>query len=371
MFAITNGRILQNGQFITGYDLLIQDGYIAGIVPQGQFTGPATDVFGAYVTPGLIDMHIHGIAGHDTMQGTAAVKKMALALIRHGVTAFLPSTVPDTITNMRAAVSTLPACANGAEALGFHLEGPFVNPQQKGALAQEYLLPPTIDVLEQIGTQNLRTVTMAPELEDAAAVAQSLQQKGIVVCAGHTATDADAMRKATQFGFTHATHLYNGMPPMHHRTPGPVAAVLTTPNYSAEIIADGIHVDWEMIGLAMQCKPNLALVSDSIAATGLADGEYVFAGQPITVTNGAARTAQGNLAGSTLTLNRAVKNLIEHNLCTPARAFAMATSIPADILHLPKYGKLQSGCFAHFVVWNDDITARSVYLAGRQVHYAH
>jgi N-acetylglucosamine-6-phosphate deacetylase len=273
------------------------------------------DLSGAALGPGLIDLHTHGADGVDLMDGDDAVVRMARFFARHGVTGFMPATVTasweaikQAVVNVRAAMAAPP---RGARVLGIHLEGPFLSPERLGAQSHVHCIPPTPEsVARLIGlARGLPvTVTLAPELKGGMDAIHALVGAGAVVSIGHTVASTEEAEAAFSAGATQVTHLFNGMPPMHHRMPGVVGAALTTDGVRVELIADGVHLHPTTVRLAIAAKgvDGVILVTDSMAATGCADGKYVLGPVKVVVVDGTARLESGALAGSTVTLDRMV-----------------------------------------------------------------
>ena len=311
--------------------VLIEGNEIAAIYGIGERAPDvdALDLGGAALGPGLIDLHTHGADGIDLMDGADAVARgdaiacVAHFFARHGVTGFVPSTVTASwevteraVESVRRAMSMSPAGASigGARVLGVHLEGPFLSPERLGAQSPEHCLIPTpenVSRLIDLARGLPYIVTLAPEVEGGMLAIQSLVEAGAVVSIGHTVASTEEAETAFAAGATQVTHLFNGMPPMHHRAPGVVGAALVAGGVRIELIADGVHLHSTTVRMAIAAKgvDGVLLVTDSMAATGCADGEYVLGPMKVIVQDGEARLESGALAGSTLTLERAVTNV--------------------------------------------------------------
>lgn len=343
-------------------DLLIIDGVIASVRPAGgDGDGCETvDLAGAAVWPGLIDIHIHGCAGADTMDGE--LETMSRHLAKNGVTAWLPTAMAAPLDVLRSLTANLPA-VSGAVPLGYHLEGPFLAPGKAGAMKREFLISPTGDALR--GFDNLKMMTVAPELPGAKLLIAAYAAKGISISIGHTECDYDTAVKAVELGANCLTHTFNAMPPLLHREPGPIGAALVKGIY-AQVICDGIHLHKAAV-LAlyrMFTADRMILISDSMRAAGMPDGEYDLGGQKMTVTGGVARTAEGNLAGSTASLLHCVKTAVSFGI-PENDAVKMATETPAALLGVKK-GKIAPGYDADLLVMNPDLTPKEVYIGGRR-----
>ncbi|MGI6149045.1 MAG: N-acetylglucosamine-6-phosphate deacetylase [Firmicutes bacterium] len=331
------------------------------------------DAQGGYIAPGLIDIHIHGSAGVDLMDGTEeALRTMARYCASSGTVGFLPSTVTASREKTRRVAEVaagFPRQPDEAAVLGVHLEGPYINETYKGAQygpeIREADLAELQSLYEILG-EKMRLVTLAPETPGALAAIDWLVERDIAVAVGHSNATYEEASAAIQRGANHATHLYNGMRGLHHREPGVVGAFLAEPDAYVQLIADMIHVHPGAIRVALNCKPleRVILITDAVQATGLADGEYVLGDQRIFVKDGAARLAEGNLAGSTLTLLKAVKNMIEVLGVPMADAFRMASRNPAEAVGLTDKGWIREGCDADLLVLSPDLDLQMTIIDG-------
>jgi N-acetylglucosamine-6-phosphate deacetylase len=334
---------------------------------------------GATVAPGFIDLHVHGGGGDQVGPDPDAVAGVARFHARHGTTALLPTTVPaptdDLLETVRAvAAVSHRADAGGAQVLGCHLEGPFVSPERPGALDVRHLRAPDrglLDALLDAGAGAVRAIVIAPELPGALELISAAAADGVIAAVGHTdATYADAVA-AFERGARAATHLFNAMRPLHHREPGVIGAALTAPRVIAELVADGVHVHPATLRLAHAAKraARLTLVTDAMQAAGLPDGEYALGDQRIAVRDGEARTASGSLAGSTLTMDRAVRVAVEEALIPLPDALAMASTTPAELLGLGRVkGRIVPDADADVVVLDEGLHAVATMVAGRWAH---
>ena len=362
--------------------ILIRDGVIESVSPRGAITLPtgaremiATD---KTATPGFLDVHIHGAGGHDVMEGTGdALKAVASTLAAHGTTSFLATTVtasPDSICRSAEGVAHYIARQHHtdgrrAEILGIHFEGPFINSVRRGVHPPEFIKLPSAELLEQFihaAKGNAQILTIAPELLGAMPCIDAAREAGLVVAIGHTDATYEQARAAIAHGAHHAVHVYNAMRPFSHRDSGVIGAVLTTPEVTAELIADGVHVDETAMRLLLQAKGagGVVLISDGIAATGMPDGKYMLGTFEVTVSGGVCRNAEGKLAGSTLTLDRALRNIV--NLGTPlGDALRMLTLNPATLLGIEfKKGSLRPGADADLLLLDDALNITKVWTRG-------
>ncbi|WP_299027101.1 N-acetylglucosamine-6-phosphate deacetylase [uncultured Thermanaerothrix sp.] len=340
--------------------LLIADGRIVAVGTPDHVSAPAgtlvLDAHGLIVTPGWLELQINGGFGHDFTEAPTTIWEVARQLPRYGVTAFLPTIVTSPLTQVEAALeawrSGRPGDFHGAEPLGWHVEGPFLNPGRKGAHNPVHLqLPSQAAVEGWRPDQGVRLVTLAPELPGAEAVIRYLVSAGVRVSAGHSLATYEQALHAFDLGVTYGTHLFNAMPPLEHRAPGLAGALLTRSDVTVGLIADGIHVHPAMIALAWRAKgpQHLNLVTDAIAALGMPPGEYRLGDLDIRVDATSVRLPDGTLAGSLLSLDTAVRNLMAFTGCTLPEALCTVTITPASVLGLSDRGRLAPGYRADLV----------------------
>ena len=292
---------------------------------------------GRYVTPGLIDIHIHGAMGYDVMEADGrGLARMAQGLASFGTTAFVPTTVSASLEEMQrvmAAASQLDEVAgldNTAEPLGYHVEGPYINIKRKGAHEPSVIRDPKVAELKSLvdlAGAKLLTITLAPELPGAKEAISWLREQGIAVSLGHSTAEWSCVTNAISQGARRCTHLYNGMEPLHHRQPGLVGAALSDDRMVAELIVDNVHVELPVVDLTIKSKgwQRIALVSDGMQAVGLADGKYELGDLVVYVQDGACRLADGTIASSTVTLDRSVRILVQQLGISFQQAVAMAS----------------------------------------------
>ena len=361
--------------------VLVEGSRIAAVYSIGEAAPDVetVDLRGAALGPGLIDLHTHGADGVELMDGGDAVVRMSRFCARHGVTGFLPATVTASFESTEVAVAgarrAMAHPTGAARVFGVHLEGPFVSPQRLGAQSPEYCIPPSADNvarLLQIAGDVARIVTLAPEEKGGIDAIRTLTARGIVVSLGHTIASDEQATAAFAAGARQVTHLFNGMQPLHHRTPGMVGAALTTPGVVVEVIADGVHLAPTAVRLALAAKgvDEVLLITDAIAATGCEDGEYVLGPMKVYVRNGEARLESGNLAGSTLTLERAVVNVARWTRAGLSGAWQMASLNPARQLGLDgRVGRIAAGYDADLTAL--DAAGQVVFtMVGGKVVYA-
>lgn len=328
-----------------------------------------------YILPGFIDTHVHGGGGGDTMDGEAGVRQLARTHARHGTTTLLPTTMtapwPQVISALRGVASVMAAggVRDGADVIGAHLEGPFISPDRLGAQAPYDCLPVPERIEEVLALGVVRAVTIAPELPGALVAARSFAAAGVRVGVGHTTADYDQTWAALETvrengGRTAGTHLFNAMGSVSGRQPGPIGALLTHPAAFLELITDGYHLHLATLALTLMAAPERALlISDAIRATGLGDGSTELGGQSVMVTDGKATLRDGTLAGSVLTLDLALRNLLAlgHPLALISR---LLSDNPARSLGLSDRGQLTEGLRADLVVLGADMKVRQVYVRG-------
>jgi N-acetylglucosamine-6-phosphate deacetylase len=319
-----------------------ESGNIAKIERSGKEAGEVIDLSPYKVIPGLIELHIHGVKGHDTMDANFhALDGMSQHLARNGVTAFLAATVTSNYENTLTAVKNVAHCTErglaGAMLLGSYLEGPYIGSKYKGAHPEEHIRSLELTEIEELivaSRNTIRVAALAPEKPQVTEAIKYLKSKGIKIAIGHSdATYTQAMA-AIEAGANIAVHTFNGMRSLHHREPGILGAILTNDQIMAEVIADGVHVAQPIIEILCRCKSwkNIILVSDSIRAGGLADGEHLLGEMKVLVKDGVARIESGSLAGSTLRLMDAVRFMYENMKVPLLEAVHMASINPAASL---------------------------------------
>ncbi|MET0264617.1 MAG: N-acetylglucosamine-6-phosphate deacetylase [Duganella sp.] len=320
-----------------------------------------------YIVPGFIDLHVHGGGGKDVMEGGDAIRTIAATHAHHGTTSLLATTMtapPADIEGALAAIGQAVAQRGKGEArvLGAHLEGPYINPGKLGA-QPAYARAATLAEVQQLATlAPLRLITVAPEIDGHLALIAALAAAGMRVQLGHTDGSYEQGKAALEHGAHGFTHLFNAMSGLHHRAPGMVGAALAHAQY-AELIPDLLHVHAGAIHTALRCIPKLFCVTDSTAATGMPDGEYMLGRQVVTKCMGGVRLADGTLAGSTLTMDQALRNLVGLGLDL-ADASARVSTYAADYLGLAERGRLAPGAWADIVVLDRDLRLKAVYLEG-------
>ena len=365
--------------------ILIRDGVIEAIGPRSGFTVArgssevsATDKTAA---PGFIDIHIHGAGGHDVMEASeTALRAIARTIGANGTTSFLATTVtadPEAICKSSEGIARYiglqhQATITGAEVLGIHFEGPFISSIRRGVHPPEWIKLPSAEWLGRFvsaAAGNARLITLAPELLGAIPCIDAARKAGMVVGMGHTDATYEQARAGVAHGAHHAIHTFNAMRPFSHRDPGVIGAVLTSPDITAELIADGVHVDETAMRVLLQAKgaAGVILISDGISATGMPDGNYQLGGFEITVSGGVCRNSEGRLAGSTLTLDRALRNVVGLAVSL-ADALRMLTLNPATLLGIEhKKGILHADADADIVLLDEQLRVTQVFARGLPV----
>lgn len=375
MKALINGRIiLRDG--IYENKVLLADEKIREIVDKSSFneteTDEVIDAEGHYISPGFIDIHIHGSGGCDTMDATVeGLETIAKMIITYGTTGFLPTTMTmdlnsiySTLDSIRTAMKT---DLEGAKILGAHLEGPFINKEYKGAQREDFILKPNFKFFEDY-LDIIKIITMAPEIEGSIEFIDAIRKASSTTLAiGHSAASYETAMEAIKAGISHCTHIFNAMTPLHHRKPGVVGAAFNS-SISCELIADKIHVHPELFKLLLSIKgeDKLVLITDAIRAGCMKDGYYDLGGQRVEVRDGRAQLSNGSLAGSLLTLNKAVKNFIEATNAPLHQVIKLVSLNPAAVIGLDhKKGSIDIGKDADLIVFDEDINIKMAMVEGK------
>ena len=371
MLALTATRLYTPLEAVERPVLLIDEGKIVDIFSQVNRPAPQgprlVDFGDAILAPGFVDIHIHGAAGYDVMSadaaGLAAIERLLAA---HGVTGYSPTTVTAAIDQTLSALERLATAIEQAEQgrasnaraqpLGIHLEGPFISHSRRGVHPSANLQRPSLNLFDrfwQAARGRVRLMTIAPELEGAMEVIAEAARRGVCVSLGHTDAELETAQAAIAAGARHATHAFNAMRPLNHREPGIIGAMLTDSRLSADIIADGIHVHPAVVDLFLKAKGSdlSVLITDATAATGMPEGRYRLGDMEVEVKDGRC-TAEGKLAGSVLTMDRALRNVMQFAHWNLQDALRPATLNAARVAGLRQRGKLEPGCVADIAVLN-------------------
>lgn len=368
-----NGWIFADGRFVRG-GFSVENGRFAHVLE--DVPGPAEDLDGALVIPGLVDIHVHGCAGADFSDGDyAGLVRMARYLARRGVTSFAPAsmTLPyDALDKaFRAAVRLRrEGLADGARLMGIQMEGPFLSREKRGSQNPAYLRLPDWDRflrLYDAAEGLLRIVDVAPELPGAVEFTRRASEKCRVSVA-HTAAGYDQAAAVFDAGATHLTHLFNAMSGIHHRHPGPIGAASERENVTAELICDGIHVHPSAVRMAFRLFPGrICLISDALRCCGMADGSYSLGGQEILLSGGVARLTGGAIAGSAADLYQCMRQAVSFGIPREQAVWA-ATALPARVIgRESETGAIADGRAADFVICGGELEPEAVYLGGKRL----
>lgn len=353
--------------------LRIEGGKIAG-VGAGEPAGEARDLGDVTLAPGFIDLHVHGGGGYSLTGGdpmdVAAFARWAPST---GVTSFLATVVASDVEEGERCLQAIAQARDAPGLVGVNLEGPFLNPERRGAIPGSWISPPDtslFDRLHQAGDGMLRVMTVAPEMPGAEGVIELALRRGVVVSAGHTdATYAEALR-AFQAGASHLTHALNAMRPFHQREPGTIGAALDSDGVTIEVIADGVHLHPSAVRLLVRSfgTERVALVTDGIPHAGAGEGTFEIGGAAAEVRDGRALLPDGTIAGSVVTMDRAVRNAVDWSICGLAEAVGMASTVPARVAGLgERKGHLAAGCDADVIAIDGSGSVVATWQCGRPV----
>ncbi len=342
---IIHAELYTPDQFLSDQTIEIKDGKIQSISPtirdDGSNTTACFNAQGFFVTPGFIDIHTHGGMGADTMDATQkALETMSAYLGEHGITSFLATTVTNSSESIYTALTAIRDFQHnlpGANLLGAHVEGPYINIAQKGAQNPQFFRSPQPGEYHTwIETGVVKLITIAPEIEGMDEFIRYCVEHEVELAIGHSSATYEQVIHAADLGVRQATHLFNGMQGLHHREPGTAGGILADNRIFAQIIVDGIHLHPAIVKLIIALKgiDRTILISDAMRAAGLSDGTYDLGGQDVTVLDGVARISNGNLAGSTLTLDKAIRNIMQFCGMNFQQVLPMATRIPAEAIHM-------------------------------------
>lgn len=383
MRAIVNGKIITPDNVLFN-KVVIFDEKIKDIIDENQFKEQINfgkfesieiiDAQENYVSPGFIDIHIHGSVGHDTMDGEIEnIKGISEVIAKNGVTGFLPTTMTMSREKIYKALDNIKCCMKlsfqGAKILGAHLEGPFISERYKGAQKKDYIITPDYNFIECF-KDIIKIITLAPEEDkNFNFIRQVKENTNIILSIGHTNATYEEAMKAISKGISSATHTFNGMTPFNHRNPGVVGAIFNSDIY-CEIIADTIHIHPEIFQTLgkIKGKDRLILITDSMRAGCLKDGISELGGQKVIVKNNTARLEDGTLAGSVLTLNKAVKNYMENTDFKIYEVVNMASLNPAKSLGIDsKTGSIEVGKDADIVIFDNDFNIKQTVINGETI----
>lgn len=372
MKTVMSGRIA--GQQA---EVLVEDGIITAIgdLSATELSGAAKIDCGGTLLPGYIDVHVHGGGGAEVMAGTEeAFEQVAYTHAKHGTTGLLLTTVTaavDQLDNVFRAYQS-DRLRNGAEVLGFHLEGPFISSNKPGAQAPEYIIPASVDLFrrwQSLCGGAIRYLTLAPEVAGAEALTGYASKTGVVVALGHCDAGAEEVSRGIDWGAKSVTHLFNAMTPALHRQPGLAGTALGDDRLTVELIADFIHVHPLMLLAAIRAKgpDKVMLITDAVTPADLPDGVYGSGTRQVVVKEGAVRLSDGTLAGSTLTLDRAVRNLLGIGALTEAQVAQVTSGNQSRLLRLP-HGRIEIGAPGNMIAVDTDWNVSHTLVRGRLVY---
>lgn len=376
-WTLQGAHLVDAGYELPGGDLTIDDGRIEAVGAPADAPGAVIDARTMFVMPGFIDVHTHGGGGYNLHTVDAAeIQAYARWAPATGVTSFLigvvgvPGTLPE--AQLRAAAAAIDSWENGAEPLGIHLEGPYISVKRRGAHPPSWLRLPDVHEIERVLALtggHLRLITLAPELPGAEAMVRRLVKAGVTVSLGHSDATYEQAQEAIQWGITHATHCCNAMRPLLHRDPGPLGAIAQAPQVSGELIADGVHVHPAMINALVKIlgPERTIVITDALSAAGLTeDTRFDFAGQPARLIHGAARLADGTLTGSVLTMDLALRNIVQATGTALQEAVGMLTRNPARAAKVAgRKGQLQAGYDADLVIMDSNHALQATICQGK------
>ncbi len=378
-YAVKAGGFVLADRLAEGGYLAIEDGCFGAWSNEAPEGVEILDLRDAIVAPGFVDTHIHGFAGHDVMDCDAdGMRTVSRELARRGTTSWLPTTLTASFEETGRACASVAEAAHGGEGAriqGIFLEGPFFTEKHKGAQNPKYLCDPDLawlDAWQELAEGLIRKSALAPEREGVADYIAGCRGRGVVAALGHSAATFDEAAAGVDAGGTVFVHTFNGMPEFTHREPGVVGAALTLEGTYCEVIADGMHSHPRAVDLLVRSRgwQSVVLITDCLSCGGLPDGDYMLGELPIVLGGGLARLRDaGNIAGSTLTMLKAVQNIVAWGIATPEQALRMASEVPARSCGIDGCcGIIASGRTADFVALSPDLDLRAVYMAGELVH---
>jgi N-acetylglucosamine-6-phosphate deacetylase len=373
------GRIVTDHEVWPEGTVLLERSRVAQVSREPLDADEVHEYPGCFVAPGFVDLQVNGSFGVDVASEPERAPELSRKLLATGTTSYLPALISSPLTLYRETLPILARLAHegmpgGAELLGVHLEGPFINVDRKGAHPAEHVVSPEVGVLhELLDLGPVRMLTLAPELEGAAKLARTAARRGVVVCAGHSNATFELAYGAFEGEVTGVTHLFNAMSPLHHREPGLPGAAFAHPRVACGIIADGWHVHPEVVALTFRAlgPDRLYLLTDAIAATGMEPGEYSLATRLVYLKEGVPKLEDGTLAGSILAMDEALRNVLAFTGCTLPEAVRMAAVTPARLLgEGGRKGRLASGYDADATVLSPEFSVEAVYRGGSRVYSA-
>ena len=379
---IQNAKIITQGRIVIG-DCLIKNRLIEVVGDQIDLTvaqdvgEEIIDARGRYLAPGLIDLQLNGALGHDFTQSPDSIWTVAAELPRFGVTGFLPTIITSPLSKTAQAQQVLadrPTEYVGAEPFGLHVEGPFLNPEKKGAHNPNHILSPELISLDSLSAwqkdDGVWLVTLAPEIDGALPMIEKLVGQGVIVSAGHSMATLAEARAGFAAGICYVTHLFNAMPPLHHREPGLVAAALADESITIGLIPDGVHVHPDLVKLVWQLAPNRVNgVTDGMGAMGMPAGEYILGDYEVLVSDREARLPSGTLAGSIVLPMQVVKNLVLYTQCGLPDAIHSMTAVPAYLMGIgDRKGRVETGYDADLILFDGAFNLEKTLIGGEIIY---
>ncbi len=368
MKKILGAKIVLEDKVISGYGILF-DEKIIKIDREESLSDYECETIrtSGYISAGFIDIHTHGAVSYDFMdEKEEAIERIAKEAVKHGTTSLLATTITMDADRIKKALDRVRNYqrTTGANILGVHLEGPFLSRKYLGAQNGKYLIKATDDFITSY-KDIIKIITLAPEEDDNFNYIKKWVNEGIVISMGHTNATYREAKGAFEHGVSHVTHIFNAMRPLHHREPGALGASLML-DFTAELITDGYHVDPALYPFIIKNKgiDNVVLVTDSIRAAGLSDGEYELGGQNVMLKNGKCTLPSGQLAGSVHTMNRAIKNMMDNTDLAFYDVVKMATINPARVINEKNKGYLKEGYDADIVVFDNEYNIKMVFVMG-------
>ena len=378
MLAIKNGKIILEDEIVLGKALLVTD-KIEGIVDESEIPAgvEVIDAEGGYVSPGFIELHIHGYLSKDVCDANEeSLRIISKGLLGNGVTGYLPTTMTVDMAVIKGALEACRALMpetrtpefDGSQILGVHAEGPFISESKKGAQDPKYILKPDADFVKEY-SDVIRVITLAPEEDDAdfSAIKRITTETDVVVSMGHTSADYDTAVAGVKAGVRHATHLFNAMTPLTHRGPGVVGAALNCDEVSTELIVDTHHVNAALFDTVYKLQGRkLCIITDCLPAGGLPEGEYTLGGAKIIYKNDLCRLEDGTIAGSVLKLNKGVWNVYNNSKIPLNECVNCASLNPATTLGIQdKKGSIKVGKDADIVILDNEFNVRKTIIGGK------
>jgi len=379
---IRNGRLYDSANTRRPSAILVSDGVIqqVGDLSPSIRADCVLDAGERILAPGLIDVHIQGAGGADALDATPeALETISRTCARFGVTGFLATTVykpGQENRHLTVAADCVDRDLGGARLLGIHLESPFISPEKRGMIQPACITSPSPATLEEIyklAGETLKMMVIAPELPGNIEIIKALTDRGTVACLGHSAATYEDARRGFDAGISHVTHLFNAMPSLHHRQPGPLAAIFETDSVTCQVITDGVHIHPSVVRLAYSAlgPDRFVTITDGMQAMGLPDGKYNYNGIEYEARDGAARYKDGTLIGTALGLNRMLARLIDFTGCSLVEAVNTVTRNAARVLGLQdSKGTIETGKDADFVLLNEDWSVHATIVGGRIVYQA-